>query len=113
LEHNVTLLIIPKDKNGLIQNCLKNNKIFCEKSRTTGITKIQYSFTHHSVCCFKRNNSAPSEQASQRMGKKKEQILVLGELSLTSLEDFYKQHIAYSRALSTLTDCPIHKKQKY
>ena len=38
-------------------------------------------------------------------------IIVIDEISLTSLEDFYKQHIAYSRALSTLTDCQIEKQR--
>ena len=38
-------------------------------------------------------------------------IIVIDEISLTSLEDFYKQHIAYSRALSTLTECQIEKQQ--
>ena len=37
--------------------------------------------------------------------------IVIDEISLTSLEDFYRQHIAYSRALSTLTECPIEKQK--
>ena len=38
-------------------------------------------------------------------------VIVSDEISLTSLEDFYKQHLAYSRALSILTECQIEKKQ--
>ena len=38
-------------------------------------------------------------------------IIVIDEISLTSLEDFYRQHIAYSTALSTLTECPIEKQK--
>ena len=37
-------------------------------------------------------------------------VIVSDEISLTSLEDFYKQHLAYSRALSILTECQIEKK---
>jgi len=40
-------------------------------------------------------------------------IIVIDEISLTTLEDFYRQHIAYSRALSTLTECPIIKQKYY
>ena len=40
-------------------------------------------------------------------------IIVIDEILLTSLEDFYRQHIAYSRALSTLTECPIENKKYY
>jgi hypothetical protein len=70
-------------------------------------------FTYHSVCCFTRSNKSPTEQTYQQMGKKISgaKIIVIDEISLTSLEDFYKQHIAYSRALSTLTDCQIEKQR--
>ena len=37
------LLILPNDKRQLIQTCLKANKIYCEKSRLTTLTKVQYS----------------------------------------------------------------------
>ena len=68
-------------------------------------------FTYLSVCCFTRSIKSPTEQTYQRMGKRISgaKIIVIDEISLTSLEDFYKQHIAYSRALSTLTDCQIEK----
>ena len=61
------------------------------------------------MCCFTRSNKSPTEQTYQRMGKQisMAKIIVIDEISLTSLEDFYKQHIAYSRALSTLTECQI------
>jgi len=70
-------------------------------------------FTYHSVCCFTRSNKSPTEQTYQRMGKRISgaKIIVIDEISLTSLEDFYKQHIAYSRALSTLTDCQVEKQR--
>ena len=38
-------------------------------------------------------------------------VIVIDEISLTCLEDFYIQHKAYSRALSTLTECPIEKQR--
>jgi len=63
------------------------------------------------VCGFAHTKTTPSEQASQRTAKRISgaKIIVLDELSITSLEGYYKQHIAYSRALSTLTECPIEK----
>jgi hypothetical protein len=70
-------------------------------------------FTYHSVCCFSRTKHNHSDQSSQKMGKRiaGAKLIVIDEISLTSLEDFYKQHLAYSRALSTLTECHIEKKQ--
>jgi hypothetical protein len=70
-------------------------------------------FTYHSVCGFTIAKSEKTEQNYQKMGKRISgaKIIVIDEISLTSLEDFYKQHIAYSRALSTLTECPIEKQQ--
>ena len=58
-------------------------------------------FTYHSVCCFKTAKSDKTEQTYQKMGKRISgaKIIVIDEISLTSLEDFYRQHIAYSRAL--------------
>jgi hypothetical protein len=38
-------------------------------------------------------------------------IIVIDEISLTCVEDFYKQHIAYSRALSTLIECQIEEQR--
>jgi hypothetical protein len=70
-------------------------------------------FTYHSVCCFSKAKSDKTEQTYQKMGKRISgaKIIVIDEISLTSLEDFYRQHIAYSRALSTLTECPIEKQK--
>ena len=36
------LLILPNDKQQLVRTCLKAN-IYCEKSRLTTLTKVQYS----------------------------------------------------------------------
>ena len=68
-------------------------------------------FTNHSVCGFSRRFKNISAQSSQRMGKKiaGAKIIIIDEISLVSLEDFYLQHLAYSRALSTLTDCNDEK----
>jgi hypothetical protein len=38
-------------------------------------------------------------------------IIVIDKISFSSLEDFYKQHIAYSRALSILTESRIEKQR--
>ena len=37
------LLILPNDKQQLVRTCLKANYIYCEKSRLTTLTKVQYS----------------------------------------------------------------------
>ena len=37
------LLILPNDKQQLVRTCLKANNIYCEKSRLTTSTKVQYS----------------------------------------------------------------------
>ena len=60
-------------------------------------------FTYHSVCSFTRANIDKSDQSYQKMGKRISgvKVIVIDEISLTSLEDFYIQHRAYSRALST------------
>ena len=43
-EHLISnLLILPNDKQQLIQTCLNVNKIYCEKSRVSTLTKVQYS----------------------------------------------------------------------
>jgi hypothetical protein len=42
-ESNIILLILPNDKKKLKQTCLKANNIYVEKSRLTGLTKIQES----------------------------------------------------------------------
>jgi len=70
-------------------------------------------FTYHSVCGFTRGDKVKSEQSYQKMGKRISgaKVIVIDEISLTSLEDFYIQHKAYSRALSTLTECPIEKER--
>jgi hypothetical protein len=67
----------------------------------------------HSVCCFTIAKSDKTEKIYQKMGKRISgaKIIVIDEISLTSLEDFYRQHIAYSRVLSTLTECPIEKQK--
>ena len=44
-EHSIShLLILPNDKQQLIQTCLKANNIYCEKYiLSTSVTKVQYS----------------------------------------------------------------------
>jgi len=42
-EPNIILVVLPNDKNQLIQCCLKANKIYVEKSNKTMLTKILYS----------------------------------------------------------------------
>jgi hypothetical protein len=37
------LLILPNDKQQLARICLKANNLYCEKSRLTTLTKVQYS----------------------------------------------------------------------
>ena len=37
------LLILPYDKQQLIQTCMKFNNIYCEKSRISGLTEVLYS----------------------------------------------------------------------
>jgi len=36
------LLILPHDKQQLIQTCLNFNKVYCEKSRISALTQVQY-----------------------------------------------------------------------
>jgi len=40
-EPNITMLILPNDKEQLKQTCLKANNIYVEKSRLSGLTKIR------------------------------------------------------------------------
>ena len=49
-------------------------------------------FTYHSVCGFSRRIKNISAQSSKRMGKKiaGAKIIIIDEISLVSLEDFYK-----------------------
>ena len=43
-EHTISnLLILPNDKQQLIQTCLNVNNIYCEKSRVSTLTKVHYS----------------------------------------------------------------------
>jgi hypothetical protein len=37
------LLILPNDKQQLVRTCLEVNNIYCEKSKLTTLTKVQYS----------------------------------------------------------------------
>jgi len=64
---------------------------------------------------FSIAKSDKTDQTYQKMGKRISgaKIIVINEISLTTLEDFYRQHIAYSRALSKLIECPIIKQKYY
>ena len=43
-EHTIcNLLILPNDKQQLIQTCLNVNNMYCEKSKHSELTKVQYS----------------------------------------------------------------------
>ena len=87
---------------------------YMDSTKGTSSNNIN-GFTYHSVCCFTLAKSDKTEQTYQKMGKRISgaKIIVIDEILLTSLEDFYRQHIAYSRALSTLTECPIENKKYY
>ena len=48
LQHQISelnisnLLILPHDKQQLIQTCLNLNNVYCEKQRISGLTEVQY-----------------------------------------------------------------------
>ena len=48
LQHQISelnisnLLILPHDKQQLIQTCLNLNNVYCEKQRISGFTEVQY-----------------------------------------------------------------------
>jgi len=48
LQHQISelnisnLLILPHDKQQLIQTCLNFNNVYCEKQRISGLTEVQY-----------------------------------------------------------------------